>query len=75
MDCLWITLADPDPATNGQLIYSKGLIEALHAAGASLCVMGISRREKSMPPLDGQRLVWRLVDEEELPRWRRAGMW
>ena len=28
MQCLWLTLADPDPATNGQLIYSKGLIEA-----------------------------------------------
>src|SRR5579872_2124967 len=24
MKCLWITLADPDPAVNGQLIYSKG---------------------------------------------------
>ncbi len=24
MKCLWITLADPEPATNGQLIYSKG---------------------------------------------------
>jgi hypothetical protein len=28
MQCLWLTLADPDPATNGQLIYSKGLIDA-----------------------------------------------
>jgi len=72
MHCLWITLADPDPATNGQLIYSKGLIEALHAAGADLCVMGISRREKSAPSLDAERLVWRLVEEEELSRWRRV---
>lgn len=28
MDRLWLALADPDPATNGRLIYSKGLIEA-----------------------------------------------
>ena len=28
MNWLWVTLADPDPATNGQLIYSEGLIRA-----------------------------------------------
>ena len=43
MQCLWITLADPDPATNGQLIYSKGLIEAARRAGASLAVIGLAR--------------------------------
>ena len=41
MDCLWLTLADPEPAINGQLIYSKGLIEAAHQAGASLCIVGL----------------------------------
>jgi glycosyltransferase involved in cell wall biosynthesis len=71
MHCLWITLADPDPATNGQLIYSEGLIEALHSAGADLCVVGLSRREKSALPLDAPRLAWRLVEEEPLPRWKR----
>ena len=24
MHCLWLTLADPDPATNGQLLYTNG---------------------------------------------------
>jgi glycosyltransferase involved in cell wall biosynthesis len=71
MHCLWITLADPDPATNGQLIYSKGLIEALHSAGADLCVVGLSRREKAAPPQDFRGLAWRLAAEEPLPRWRR----
>lgn len=71
MNCLWITLADPDPATNGQLIYSEGLIRAVHAAGLSLCVLGLSRTEKSTKPVDSHGLVWRLVEEEKLPRWRR----
>lgn len=71
MDCLWITLADPDPATNGQLIYSEGLIQAVRAAGASLCVLGLSRTEKSTLPADEHNLAWRLVKEEKLPRWKR----
>lgn len=71
MDCLWITLADPDPATNGQLIYSQGLIQAAHAAGASLCVLGLSRTEKSTTPSDTHDLAWRLVKEEKLSRWQR----
>lgn len=72
MDCLWITLADPEPATNGQLIYSEGLIQAVRAAGASLCVVGLSRTEKSTVPADERGLTWRLVSEEKLPRWRRV---
>ena len=60
MDCLWITLADPDPATNGQLIYSEGLIRAARGAGASLCVVGLAAARspigRSMPGL-----AWRLV--------------
>ena len=71
MHCLWITLADPEPATNGQLIYSEGLIRAVRSAGASLCVVGLSRMEKSTVPDDGHDLTWRLVKEERMPRWRR----
>jgi glycosyltransferase involved in cell wall biosynthesis len=71
MDCLWITLADPEPATNGQLIYSEGLIQSVRAAGASLCVLGLSRTEKSTTPADERDLAWRLVKEEKLPRWKR----
>ena len=57
MQCLWLTLADPDPATNGQLIYSKGLIEAARDAGAMLRVLGLARREspRSVPQSRSQR--------------------
>ena len=47
MQCLWLTLADPEPATNGQLIYSKGLIEAARGAGATLRVIGLARPRES----------------------------
>jgi len=72
MDCLWITLADPEPATNGQLIYSKGLIEAAREAGARLCVLGLARSEKPGRPADQPDLMWRLGEEQRMPRWRRA---
>ena len=72
MECLWITLADPDPATNGQLIYSEGLIGAAHQAGASLCVVGLARSEKTERPADRPGLAWRLGEETPWPRWRRA---
>ncbi|SKA20816.1 Glycosyltransferase involved in cell wall bisynthesis [Enhydrobacter aerosaccus] len=71
MHCLWITLADPEPATNGQLIYSQGLIEAARSAGASLCVLGLARVERSAPPLDRSDLTWRLLPEENRSRWKR----
>jgi hypothetical protein len=72
MDCLWITLADPDPTTNGQLIYSGGLIRASQAAGASLCVVGLARTEKPERPGNEPGLHWRLGDETHWPAWRRA---
>jgi hypothetical protein len=71
MHCLWLTLADPEPATNGQLIYSRGLIEATRRAGADLCVMGLARREKAMVPTDESGLAWRLVEERKLSRRQR----
>ena len=72
MNWLWVTLADPDPATNGQLIYSEGLIRGARDAGASLCVVGLSRREKQDRPVDAQGLAWRLGQERSWPRWRRT---
>lgn len=71
MQCLWLTLADPDPATNGQLIYSKGLIEAARDAGATLRVIGLARREN---PRSVSRLLsidWRLAEEQVQSSWRR----
>src|SRR6478752_8169517 len=72
MDFLWITLADPEPATNGQLIYSQGLIGAVREAGARLCVVGLARTEKPDRPADQPDLMWRLGEEQRAPRWRRA---
>jgi hypothetical protein len=56
MRLLWLTLADPDPPTNGQLIYSKGLILSAVAAGAELNVIGLSRDEKGWQPEDAPGL-------------------
>jgi len=71
MRCLWLTLADPEPATNGQLIYSRGLIEATRKAGAELCVVGLARPEKSTMPPDENGLVWRLAGERRQSRRQR----
>ena len=71
MHCLWLTLADPDPATNGQLIYSKGLIEAARDAGATLRVIGLARRESPRTVCDLLGIDWRLADEQIQSPWRR----
>ncbi len=71
MDCLWLTLADPEPAINGQLIYSKGLIESVHRAGAALCVLGLSRLQESAPRRDESGLVWRLSEIKRTSRRQR----
>jgi glycosyltransferase involved in cell wall biosynthesis len=71
MHCLWLTLADPDPATNGQLIYSKGLIEAARDAGATLRVIGLARRENPRSVCELLGIDWRLTDEQVHSRWRR----
>lgn len=60
MRLLWLTLADPVPPTNGQLIYSNGLIRSAVAAGAELHVIGLSRAEKRGPPEHLPRLHWNL---------------
>jgi glycosyltransferase involved in cell wall biosynthesis len=71
MDCLWLTLAEPEPAINGQLIYSKGLIESAHHAGASLCIIGLSRPQESAPRHDQSGLVWRLTAIRKRSRRQR----
>jgi glycosyltransferase involved in cell wall biosynthesis len=71
MNCLWITLADPEPAVTGQLIYSQGLIYSAHVAGADLCVLGLSRPERKEQPANRPGLAWRLVAERPRSRVRR----
>jgi glycosyltransferase involved in cell wall biosynthesis len=71
MDCLWLTLADPDPAINGQLIYSRGLIESVHRAGANLCIIGLSRPQESAPRRNESGLAWRLTALRKTSRRER----
>src|SRR6185503_4527608 len=63
LNLLWLTLADPDPATNGQLVYSKGLVEAVHGAGARLQVIGLARPESPVRA-DVAGLHWSLHARE-----------
>lgn len=44
MHYLWLTLCDPDPQTNGQFLYSGGLVRAAAAAGAQITALGLSRQ-------------------------------
>jgi glycosyltransferase involved in cell wall biosynthesis len=61
MKCLWLTLADPDPRTNGQYIYSGGLIDALAGAGAKLTVAALAREAAARPA--ATQIVWRLAPQ------------
>jgi glycosyltransferase involved in cell wall biosynthesis len=72
MRCLWLTLADPDPLINGQLIYTGGFLAAAVAAGASLHVIGLDRHgEKEGPPQAHANLRWQLHRREIHSVWRR----
>ena len=69
MRCLWLTLADPTPAYNGQYLYSGGLIDAIAEAGAEVVVVGLARPESARR--DGARegrVLWRLANDEPLSR-------
>lgn len=59
MKCLWLTLADPEPRTNGQYIYSGGLIDALADSGARLTVVGLARDVAGRNA--SAQVVWRLA--------------
>lgn len=63
MQCLWLTLADPDPATNGQLLYSRGLIDSVRDAGARLRVVGLRRTEKPLHAHHRHDIDWLLGEE------------
>ncbi len=70
MNCLWLTLADPDPADNGQYIYSGGLIRGIAALGAQVHVAGLRRpgslhRHKQR---EG-RITWHLAEHNPRSRW------
>jgi len=68
--CLWLTLADPDPATNGQFLYSGALIRAMASTGAKLDVVGLLRPTGHRR--DGQiegGVSWWLAADATHPGW------
>ncbi len=70
MKLLWLTLADPDPPTNGQFLYSAGLIDAALSAGAELEVVALDRPESRHR--DGHRsehIAWSLAAHRPRSRW------
>ena len=71
MNCLWLTLADPEPASNGQLLYSKGLIEAAARSGLALTVLGLARPEHPRCGVDPLGIDWCLAQEMPRASWQR----
>ncbi len=70
MRCLWITVADPVPAHNGQFIYSSGLIEAISSAGADVDVLALARPGSGH--VNGQQegnVRWWLAEHEPRTHW------
>jgi glycosyltransferase involved in cell wall biosynthesis len=71
MRCLWLTLADPEPAVNGGFIYSSGLIRSLAGAGWQVTVLALSRPDGAHR--DGERdalgITWRLAPHEPRSKW------
>src|SRR3954469_11390208 len=73
MRCLWLTLADPDPATNGQFLYSGALIQALASAGAELDVVGLLRPGGGRRHGEGEgNIRWGRGEDGRVPGWAAA---
>ncbi len=71
MRCLWLTLVDPEPRHNGQLLYSGGLIEGAAAAGIEIHVLGLAREGQDRPFGARQgNVTWWLAPGGFRPRWR-----
>ncbi|MGH7715830.1 MAG: glycosyltransferase, partial [Vulcanimicrobiaceae bacterium] len=70
MKLLWLTLADPDPPTNGQFVYSAGLIEATLSAGGEIEVVAFDRPEaQHRDGYRSERIAWSLAAHRPRPRW------
>lgn len=71
MRCLWLTLVDPEPRHNGQLIYSGGLIEGTAQAGVDIHVVGLAREGRVRAFGARQEgVTWWLTPGPFRPRWR-----
>jgi glycosyltransferase involved in cell wall biosynthesis len=70
MKCLWLTLADPEPPTNGQFLYSSGLIRGTAATGAEVHVVGLRRSgARHGYGQQGDGAQWWLADHPARSRW------
>ena len=69
---LWLTLCDPYPKTNGQFLYSGGLISAVGQTGARLTVLGLSREVGDQQAHHEDHVEWRLAADEPGHRLRRV---
>ena len=72
MAYLWLTLCDPDPQTNGQFIYSGGLIRAVAKAGVELTVLGLSRQPGCTHRRREGNIDWQLAADCPSNRWART---
>lgn len=77
---LWLTLADPEPANNGQFLYSSGLIRAVAAAERQieLHVLGLYRYDQAAGrkvPF-ARNIALHLTDDAPRSKWAsRFGRW
>ena len=65
---LWLTMAVTDPPTNGQFLYSKGLIEAASRAGLSLEIVALDRPE-ARHRADATAGRWWVAADKPRSRW------
>jgi glycosyltransferase involved in cell wall biosynthesis len=74
MNCLWLTLADPDPADNGQYLYSIGLIRGLADQGITMHVAGLQRPGSIHAHGDREgSITWHLAEHAPRSRWVALG--
>ena len=71
MHVLWLTLCDPHPQTNGQFLYSGGLICAVAKAGARVTVLGLARQAADGDEHREPGVEWCLAADRPASRWRR----
>lgn len=71
MKCLWLTLADPDPPTNGQFLYTGRLVRAVAAAGAEVHLAGLARPEaRHHFGEEAEGIRWWLAEHRPRAAWR-----
>jgi glycosyltransferase involved in cell wall biosynthesis len=71
MRYLWLTLCDPDPQTNGQFLYSGGLVRAAAKAGAKITALGLSRETNRSHSREEPNIRWEFAQDRPLHRYVR----